>query len=158
MTYEQIRARAVNGDVLGVKGKGLINKIIRAFSDDWSHVGVFVWHGTGLWLYEFTLHGYMCTPASQWFELNKGKKIYFGRAPVTVRSKPEIVLQAASSFRASHILQHYGLLTYPKILWASITKKDYPTTMKVCSTFVQYVWEEAGFDLKETADPGDIMR
>ena len=161
MTYEEIRARAVNGDVVGVKGTGVFSKVIQVMTkEEYSHVAMFVWHGTGLWLYEFVEgRGYQCTPASQWFEIRSKQKIFFGKAPVTVRGKPDEVLRASSSFRyGGNLIKRYGVLSLVKVWFAQIIKKDIPTHQKVCSTFIQFVWEACGFDLKQTADPGDIMR
>ena len=160
MTYQNARKLILTGDVVGVKGTGLFSKVVMFMTKEkFSHVAMFVWHGTGLWVYEFVEgRGYQCTPASQWFEIREGQATYIGKAPNSVRAKPEKVLESASSFRFHGFKQHYGILSLAKVWFAQIIKKDIPTRFKVCSTFIQFVWEYAGHDFTVTPDPGDIMR
>ena len=160
MNYSAVRAWASNGDVIGVKGTNFIGKAIRFFTQEkYSHVALFVWHEGGLWVYEFLGRGgYQCTPASQWFQLRKGQDIWVGKAPAVVRTVPERVMLSASSFRSSFIKQQYGFLSYITIALAQITKSRPDTALKVCSTFVQHVWEQCGYRFTVTPDPGDVMR
>jgi hypothetical protein len=160
MNYDNIRSMACNGDVIGVNGANLIGRLIRSFTKEkYSHVALFVWHGTGLWVYEFTgLDGYQCTPASQWFEIHKEAEIWFGKAPAIVRANPSKVEKAASSFRASHFKRHYGFLTYINIAFAQLLKAKVTTKQKVCSTFIEHVWDDSGYRFPVTPDPGDVMK
>lgn len=160
MDYEKIRTVASTGDVVGVQGNGLYGRLIKLLTKEkYTHVAMFVWHGTGLWLYEFVEgRGFQCMPASQWFELRKGQKIFFGKGPIPVRSQPERVIEVAGSFRTSNLKQRYGIVSLAKIVLSQWTGKKLPTFFKNCSTFVQYVWENCGYELFRTADPGDIMR
>lgn len=160
MTYQEIRSKATTGDVVGVQGTGLFSRAIRFFTQEsFSHVAMFVWHGTGLWIYEFVEgRGFQCMPASQWFMLRQKQKLFVGKAPTVVRKDPELVKELAGSFRASRIKQHYGIISLFKILVSQWTKKEIPTFFKNCSTYIQYVWEKAGYEIQITSDPGDIMK
>lgn len=160
MNYKQLRNSAISGDVLGVKGDGFFSKIVKFFTKEkYSHVAMLVWHGTGLWVYEFVEgRGYQCMPASQWLELRNGQKIYFGRGPNEMTNNEECIIKSTGSFRVSEIKQHYGIISLVKVVLSQWTGKKINVYFKVCSTFIQHVWEECGFKMDTTADPGDIMR
>lgn len=161
MDYEDFRKKAKTGDVLGVKGDKLFGKLIKWITkEEYTHVALLVWHGNGLWVYEFVERlGYQCMPASQWFDLRQGQKIFFGRAPLAVTSNPIAVMQAASNFRATVYRQHYGIITLIKVALAQWFKVKIKTHFEVCSTFVEEVWVACGYnDFKMTPDPGNIMK
>jgi hypothetical protein len=160
MNYRDIRRIAHNGAVVGVMGSGFFSKVIKFFTkEQFTHVATFVWHGTGLWIYEFVEgRGYQCMPASQWFEIRAGQKLYYGKAPLVVRANPEIVLQEVSDFRTGNFKRHYGMISLVKVWLSQVLNKKISTRFLVCSTFVQHVWAGCGFNHTKTADPGDIMK
>jgi hypothetical protein len=149
-----------NGAVIGVMGDGFFSKVIKFFTkEEFTHVATFVWHGTGLWIYEFVEgRGYQCMPASQWFELRAGQRLFYGQAPLVVRSKPQSVLQEVSDFRTGRFKRHYGMVSLAKVWLSQVFKRKIKTRFLVCSTFVQHVWAGCGFEYSKTADPGDIMK
>jgi hypothetical protein len=160
MDYLQLRHTATTGDVLGVKGTGLFSKIVHFFTkEDFTHVALLVWHGTGLWVYEFVEGtGYQCMPASQWYKLRNGQNIFFGKSPIIVRTRPHKVIDLASSFRASESAQKYGLYTLFLVWLSQKTGKEYKVVRNVCSTFVQTVWEGCGISIDKNSTPGSIMK
>ena len=160
MDYTEIRHKATTGDVLGVMGAGFFSKVIKFMTkEDFSHVAMLVWHGTGLWVYEFIEgRGYQCMPASQWFEIRAGQTVFYGKAPLVVRARPADVIKAAGSFRVARVKQRYGYFSLVKVLISQIFKKKIHVHFMVCSTFIQHVWDACGFEQRFTADPGDIMR
>lgn len=159
MDYLEIRHKATTGDVLGVMGSGFFSKVIKFLTkEDFSHVAMLIWHGTGLWVYEFVEgRGYQCMPASQWMEIRAGQTIFYGKAPLIVRAKPADVIKSAGSFRVGRGKTHYGYLSLIKVWLSQIFKRKIHTHFMVCSTFIQHVWRDCGFDHSKTADPGDIM-
>jgi hypothetical protein len=160
MTYQELRQFVKSGDVVGADSGTFFAKIVKKFTGEkFSHVAMFVWHGTGLWIYEFVEGtGYQCMPASQWFRLREGQTLYHGRAPLLVQAaNTKWVIDRVSEFRVNKS-KHYGILSLFTVFLSQVIKKKLPTYFKVCSTFVQYVWERAGVEFKQTADPGDIMR
>jgi hypothetical protein len=160
MTYQELRKIVETGSVVGADSGTWFAKVIKKFTkEEFSHVAMFIWQGDGLWIYEFVEgEGYQCMPASQWFKKREGQTLYVGKGPEKVQTcDPKIMIDAAQDFREEKS-QHYGLLSLFTVLVAQIVKKDIPTYFKVCSTFVQYVWEMAGVDFEITADPGNIMR
>lgn len=161
MTYQELREIVKTGDVVGADSGTFFAKIVKKFTkEDFSHVAMFVWHGTGLWVYEFVEGtGYQCMPASQWFQLRDGQVLKVGKAPAEVYAKGDKFIQkTVSKFRAEKS-KHYGILSLVSVFFAQLIKKKIPTHFKVCSTFIQFVWEECGFtEFKMTADPGNIMR
>ena len=160
MSYEKIREVVKTGDPIGVSGNGFFGKVIKFItSEKFTHVALFVWQENSLWVYEFVEgKGYQCTPASQWFELRSGQEIWVGKAPTTVRENPDLVWQAVNSFRKQRHKQHYGIISLLIVAIAQLTRKNLPTYFKVCSTFVQFVWESCGHEFTMTADPGNILR
>jgi hypothetical protein len=159
MEYAQLRQQAQDGDVLLVEGKALISRFIRAFSgESISHVAMLFWIGTGLFVAEF-IEGddtpYNIVPASQWFDQYKGIQVLFGMAPAMVRGKAG-VMATVEQFRATK-KPKYGWWTFPVILLAQWTNKDYKVGGKVCSTFVEAAWSACGYKFSRTPDPGDYI-
>lgn len=160
MTYQELREIVKTGDVAGADSGTWFAKVIKKFTkEEFSHVALFVWHGSGLWIYEFVEgQGYQCMPASQWFDIRAGQKLHVGRCPEEVQKAGEqAIIDAASTFRTDKS-QHYGVVSLFTVFLSQVFKKRIPTKFKVCSTFVQYVWEKCGFRFDQTPDPGDVMR
>ena len=158
MDYSALRQMAASGDVLIVRGGRLI-RILTA--ESFSHVALLVWEADcgGLWVYEFVeTGGYQAMPFSQWLALREGQAVFYGQAPDIVRAHPALVVEAAHAYRAKHPLRRwYGWLSLPKVWLSQLIGRRVPVRTTVCSTFVQHIWERAGYDcMGRTADPGDI--
>ena len=158
--YKDLRQICLTGGVLGVKGTGFFSKVVKYFTkEEFTHVAMLVWHGTGLWVYEFVEGtGYQCSPASWWFSNRIGQAVFYGHPPLVVSARPELVMREANSFRGTKVKQHYGIVSLIKVAIAQWTKKDIKVYFKVCSTFLQHVWSKCGHEFEMTADPGNIMR
>jgi hypothetical protein len=153
-TYNDIRSAIQTGDVALVEGRRIGSTIIRmATGQQMSHIGVFIWVGDGLWVYEFIgKTGFRAIPASQWVGEYKRDKLYWGKAPALVRAFPAQVRAIAETFRG----QKYGYVALIQVWWAQMTKKKIKTQI-VCSTFAQKTWEAAKYVFYQTPDPGDFV-
>jgi len=158
MNYDEMRTRALSGDVILLEGTGFVSKAIRVLTgQSISHIALLVWMEGGLFIAEMVEgNGYVITPASQRLKTLKGI-VYFGAAPKVVTVEPEKVLAQVLEYRADKKKQQYGYLSLLKVWWAQLVHKSYTPTRKVCSTFVQETWQECGFTFAQTADPGDFM-
>jgi hypothetical protein len=154
--YKTIRERVKNGDVLVVQGKGFVSGLIRVLTgESYSHVGMLLWMDKGLFVAEYKeFKGFQIVPASTWVSsvLEAGDTPYFGKSPQIVSSSSQSVFDEALDFRK----KPYGYLSLIKVWASQITRWKIKTRRFVCSTFVQYVWAKAGYNIKGTADPGDI--
>lgn len=159
MTYQEMRVAAKSGDVLLVRG----NRLVRIFTaESVSHVAVLVWmpKGGGLWVFEFVEgEGYQSMPASQWFAARSGQKIYYGKAPALVRFEADKIYKATTRYRTlKPIRRWYGWFSLITVWASQVIRRPIPVWAKVCSTFVQEVWESAGWQgFTRTADPGDFL-
>lgn len=158
MTYAELRKIAKTGDALFVGG----NLFVRvATAESYSHVACLVWMPDGgLWVFEFTEdHGYRSVPASQWFEERENEDVWLGIAPVPVHFNPEQVKKAVTAYRNPGARRNYGWLSLIVVWFSQVIRRRLPVLYRVCSTFVQEVWETAGFKgFARTADPGDVAR
>lgn len=158
MTYPELRAKAKSGDVILLEGNGFVSKIIRAATgQSISHIAVLVWLADGLFIAEMVEGvGFQLSPASQRIPALKGI-VYFGAAPKVVQDQHGKVVQCVIGYRADKKKQKYGYASLLKVWWAQLWHKEYKTRQKVCSTFVQEIWECCGFNFAQTADPGDYV-
>lgn len=158
MTYGDVRSIAKNGDVLLVEGSGFISKFIRVFTgQSISHVGMFVWLKNGLFIAEFVEGtGYQIKPASEQILTYEGI-LYFGKAPEPISINQDCVKSEVLAFRSDKSKQKYGYLSLLKVWWAQLWHAQYEVREKVCSTFVQHVWNKCGYNFKQLADPGDFI-
>ena len=156
-TYQDLRPEIKTGDVVLVKGEGLISKLIRAFSgESISHVGMFLVIDEGVFIIEFKeMEGFKFTPASlRLLDLAEGGQLFYGTAPEILRNPKADKLMNDSAFSLRQ--GKYGYLTLMKIWWAQMTKSDIPVNKVVCSTYVQRNWKAGGYEMSVTADPGNI--
>lgn len=159
MTYDEMRQKAVTGDVILVRG----NRFVRVFTaESVSHVAVLVWmpDDGGLWVFEFVeSEGYLSMPASQWFHKRRGQAIYHGIAPDRVHRFPQEVFTAATRYRdSSTASRRYGWLSLVTVWVSQLVRRRLPVRGRVCSTFAQEVWEATGWiGFSRTADPGDFI-
>ena len=155
-TYAHVRAKARTGDVLGIEGKSLISRLIRGFTGGTlSHVGTLVWLGNGLFVAEFReFKGFQILPASLWVKdaQENGDNVYFMKAPAAVHEAN--LEKHIFDYRA----EPYGYLSLVKIWLAQLFNVKISVRRKVCSTFVQTMWERAGAVFKRTADPSDFLQ
>lgn len=165
MTYAEIKKDVRSGDVLLVKGTSFFGTAIRMLTgESYSHVAMLVWQSPlpsskgNLWVFEFVEgKGFQSMPASTWIAQRKGEKLTYGRAPLQVRQFCDLAKLAALEYRTKSVFKRgYGWLSLVKVLLSQITKKRIGVHQRVCSTFVQECWERAGYDMPQTADPGDI--
>jgi hypothetical protein len=158
MTYSEMRQLAQTGDVLLVEGKGFFSKMVRVVTgESISHVALLFWLDGGLFVAEMIEgKGYQIMPASQWFPRAAGP-VLFGAAPVSVQSRGDTILAIIASYRDTKKKQRYGYLSLLKVWWAQITGQQIKVHQRVCSTFVQDVWEQCGFHFAQLADPGDYL-
>jgi hypothetical protein len=144
------------GDVLLVKGNGLISKFIRVLTgESYSHVAMLCVNDLGhVCVREFVEGtGYKFTPSVlMWMQKREGQEIFYGEAPIELdRYKTSV---ASSNFPFS---ESYGYASLFKVLAGQIFNVKFTTRQKVCSTYIQHCWETGGFkDFDATADPGDI--
>lgn len=160
MTYEQIKKRALTGDVLAVKGNGFASKIIRTFTgESYSHVALLVKENHGLMAYEFVEGvGFQILPASEWVRRRKNQNLRYCVAPSEVSSLAVLVESAAKSYRNSSVASRlYGWFSLVKVFISQKIGLKIKVRKKVCSTFVQECWATARFELSKTADPGEIV-
>lgn len=158
MIYSEMRLSAKTGDLLLVKGKGFFSQMVRVVTgESISHVALLFWLDGGLFVAEMIEdNGYQILPASQWFPGAAGP-VLFGCAPKVVQDCPKTILGTIARYRDDKKRQRYGYLSLLKVWWAQITGKQIKVHQRVCSTFVQDVWEQCGFHFQQTADPGDYL-
>jgi hypothetical protein len=156
LTYKSLRNNAKSGDVLMIEGRGWVSRLIRAFTgQSVSHVALLLWIGDSLFVAEMKeFHGYRFRPASCWVEdaLRSGF-VFYGMAPGHIRMQCPGISDTALRYRN----KPYSYTALFRVWWAQITRSKVPGGL-VCSTFVQRVWEECGYQFTQTADPGDYLR
>jgi len=157
--YEQIRKEAKDGDILLVSGSGAISLMIRAATfSKMSHVAVFLWIDSGLWVFEAKeFQGLRFVPASLYIkdQLDAGRNIYFGRAPKVVRESENMVYDTAMNYRNAS----YGYHALFTVLAAQIMSRYYKgieidSDSVVCSILVQKIWEACGHEFPRLMSPG----
>lgn len=158
MDYQGLKGIASTGDVLLVRKSTWVRLLT---AESFSHVAILVWEGNhgGLWVYEFVEGtGYRSTPASAWIDQYAGCDLWLGMAPEIVRMNGETVRTAAHSYRDKRkIFQRYGWLSLIKVWLSQWLKIRIRVFQRVCSTFVQELWEAAGYTgFSQTEDPGNI--
>ena len=158
MDYQGLRDVAKTGDVLLVRKSTLV-RIFTA--ESFSHVAVLIWglDDGGLWVYEFVERiGYRSVPASSWIEQYANCDVWLGMAPEIVSINEDKVRNAAHSYRDKRkIYQRYGWLSLVKVWLSQVLNLRIRVFQRVCSTFVQELWEEAGYTgFRQTEDPGNI--
>jgi len=158
MTYAEVRERAKNGDVLLLEGSGFVSKFIRVFTgQSISHVAALVWLEDGLFIAEMIEGtGYQLKPASERIKGYKGI-VYFGEAPKVIHDNPDCVKSKILAYRADKSKQEYGYFSLLSVWWAQIRHEQMKVKKKVCSTFIQEIWEGCGYKFKQLADPGDYV-
>lgn len=158
MTYKELKTLVKTGDVLAVRG----SMFVRTFTaESYSHVAVLVWMPDGgLWVFEFKERcGFRSMPASEWFQEFKGKDVYWVTAPEIVHKHPDRVLEKVLKYRNPDAKVQYGWLSFISIWFSQLFNCKIPVVFRVCSTFVQKVWEYAYYEgFCRTADPGDIVQ
>ncbi len=153
-TYEQVRSGIRDGDVVLCKSRSPIAVAIRVLTgESYNHVGLFVWMGDSLYIAEMReLVGFRLVPASQWMAGRKGE-VMLGEAPQPVRGHVHILLEV---MRTRYENPRYGYWELAKVWWSQLRNRPGRGAF-VCSTFVQHLWQVAGFGhFKRLADPGDI--
>ena len=157
MNYSEMRLAAKTGDILLVEGKGFFSRLVRVVTgESISHVALLFWLDGGLFVAEMIEgKGYQILPASQWFPA--AGPVLFGCAPQVVQDLPKTILRTIAKYRDNKKQQRYGYCSLLKVWWAQVTGKQIKVHQRVCSTFVQDVWEQCGFHFKQTADPGDYL-
>lgn len=154
MKYSLVRDSAATGDLLLLEGSGPVGVFIRvATGQQISHVAMLVWINEGLWVAEMRNSGYSLTPASQRVpEMLEQGIVYWGKAPNRVRIRPILIQKRALSFRG----ERYSWWSLAAVWCAQVFKRTLPRSL-VCSTFIEEVWQAAGWDFSQTPDPGDFM-
>ena len=154
MKYSEVREHAANGDLLLLEGKGPVGRFIRVVTGQQiSHVAMLLWLDEGLWVAEMRNAGYSFAPASQRIpEMQEQGIVYWGKAPRQVRNRPIHIHEKALSFRGSR----YSWWSLVTVWCAQVLKRQMPRNL-VCSTFVEKVWEAAGWNFHQTPDPGDFV-
>lgn len=162
MTAAEMMRRACSGDVILVKGQGVIGTLIRGLTgESYSHVALLLRDpgGVGWQVAEFGEGiGFSLMPLVEWLDKRRGQTLFYGVAPEVVRQKPGTVHLAATRYvSAGWIRGTYGYLSLAKVWLSQVLKINIPVLQKVCSTFAQEVWKLAGYTgFTRTADPGDI--
>lgn len=157
MTYNELRDSIKTGDVLLLEGRHFFSRIVRVFTGQQaSHVALFVWLDDGLWIAEMlTSSGYTLTPASDRIP-QISDQMYLGVAPAVVRDGASAAKSVVMKYRERG--KRYGFYSLLKVWWAQLWQSRPDTEQRVCSTFVQEVWEACGFKFNQLADPGDFFR
>lgn len=157
MGYLQCRTHIKTGDAL-ITRKGRVIRFLTG--ESYNHVALFAWLAPdSLWVYEFTQkYGYRALPASAWLDERRGEMVYWGAAPPSVTDNAAKIVETVLSYRDKDRHDRwYGWLSLPVVWFSQVINRRLPVHLKVCSTFVQEVWESAGYTgFRRTADPGDI--
>lgn len=157
MLYSGIREIAKTGDLLLVNGDTFVSKLIRYFTEEsFSHVAMLFWLDKNLFVAEMIEGvGFRISPASQWVNL-VGGEIYYGESPSEVNCDELIIDKKILSYRADLKKQEYGYLSLILIYISQYTGLKVNSAKKVCSTFVQDIWESCGVKFDRMSDPGDF--
>jgi len=155
-TYEEIRGQIKTGDIVLVKGDGVIGKIIRALTaESYSHVALFLWLDGGLWIAEMREGvGFNMQPASQWFD-NSKDSCMVGFAPEPVRVVPDLIIDFVMKSRADKL--RYSYFTLFTVWLSQLIGRVLPAG-NVCSTWVEKAWRLGGLSIIGTPDPGDFAQ
>lgn len=166
MRYEEIRDQIRTGDILACHGVATISKIIEATTchhdpEAWSHVGLFVWVGQGLFLaQEYEGEGFGIYPASQLIAKFQaaGSSCSVGRAPKLVVDNSSAIFALIETYRTTPHLRPYG---YGSLLRILVDKElhrdeDPAKVQAVCSIFDQQAWEKCGFTFARLFAPEDF--
>lgn len=159
MTYAFMRKQVKTGDVLIVRGTGIISRLVRTFTgESYSHVALLVWEKDGLHVFEFVEGvGFQSMPTSEWLRRRRKQKLYLGVAPKVLGDHAGKIKAAAVKYRNGSVMSRmYGYFSLVKVWLSQKIGKKIPVHQRVCSTFVQECWSAGFFSLKRTADPGDI--
>ena len=154
MEYSKARRHMMSGDVLMVKGRGVISSLIRALTgESISHVAMILRMPKGVFVVEMKeFIGWRMMPASQWMEKNKKKIVLWGKTPSHQRGA-----YCFESFAMLQRARKYSYWTLLTIWFSQITRLKAPNNL-VCSTFVQKAWKNCGYDMgKQVADPGNFL-
>ena len=154
MNYNQMRTTALTGDVLLVEGRSFFSRFIRVVTgQNFSHVAMLMWLGDGLYVAEMAEgKGFVITPASQWTQ--SSGYLYYGRAPSEVSENHVKARTAILELRG----KKYGYMSLFKVWISQLTGKAGNNKQLVCSTAVQHVWEQCGYQFDQIPDPGDFAR
>jgi len=154
--YSDIRADMRDGDVLGVKARGLVAWTIRGLTgESLNHVAMLVWIDDGLWVGEMREGvGYRLVPASQWMAERADDLVFWIQAPEPVsgsRAVHDYVLRTRVES------PRYSYLTLISVWWSQVRNIRTPGRL-VCSTWAQRGWMSAGYRrFRRLADPGDFF-
>lgn len=154
MLYKAIRKQMESGDVLMVKGKGPISRLIRAFSgESISHIAYLIRRPEGLFVAEMKEgKGFRFIPASQWGKENAGREILWGKFPGIARGQ-----LCHEDYVMSQREKPYSYWTLVTVWLAQWGLWKLPGNA-VCSTFAQRGWLHCGFDkIPGLADPGEFL-
>jgi len=149
----QITSIAKTGDVIALSSNIFV-RVLTGHTE--SHVGILVWFGKRLFVAEFIeTKGFNFVLLEEW--LKGVEECTVGTAPPIVNDNYSIVINKVIEYNNKGKIV-YGWLTLPLVWFSQLTGIKFPHIMEVCSTFVQKIWEEAGYtQFTKVADPGDII-
>lgn len=155
LNYQLVRDGIETGDVLMVKARGIISRIIRAVTgESYNHVAMLVSNPSGVFVIEMREgKGWLMKPASQWMKEQVKSEVFWGKAPYTIRGSACVEVEALS-----HRGKPYSYWTLITVWIGQFTKRKHPGNL-VCSTFIQACWKKCGYIMsKRLADPGDYPK
>ena len=156
MKYSELRSQIQSGDLALITGFCGLSFLVRlATARSTSHVAVFVWIESGLWVAEMhERRGYRLTPATLWISdrLDDGAEISLALSP-WFGEKSQPVTKAVNAWRHHRYSKFHAFMAWVAI-WIPALTIRYPS---ICSGFASHVWQAAG-SKQEYRTPGDFER
>ena len=140
-----------NGDVLMLKRSRLVRLFLL---DTVSHCALVLEKRYGKVVCEYTFNGYKETPLTTWLENNARYQTWVGKAPKSIKNRSLAILIAARGLGHRNYSKWTGLMVWLRHV-LGLQEHEYGM---VCSTYVQKVWEEAGWaGSAGPMDPADFL-
>lgn len=151
MNRDEVIFAAETGDVLLCRGPWWVRS---ATAEGIGHVAMAVLVRGIPTVYEYTITGFHETLLTQWLKKRKGP-VWLGKAPAQVRENGARVVAAVLKHRPAR----YDFFGAVKIVLSTIFGRNMGRVVRMCSPFVQEIWESAGWKGPgRPMDPGDFMR
>lgn len=157
MRLELVKAHAETGDLILVKGEGFFSDVIRMFTgESFSHVALLARFNDDVKIVEFVGSGFAVNDCDEKY-FKDDASYYFCKAPHIIHKNIQEVMGIIQAYVSDKDRQSYGYETLPLVWMSQLMDSSFVSDRKVCSTFVQRCWEEAGFKFPNTPDPGDFV-
>jgi hypothetical protein len=152
MNYDEVRDKIKTGDVISVRAKnGIIADMIRLVTrSPYSHSGIAIWLGDGLWMAEINSGHNHLVPLSQYQYMD----FDVFECPAD-RDRTQVEILQSLRFRID-----YGILSFFMIGYATVfgAKGRFTTRKaKVCSEYVQTILINSGWSVPDKmVSPADL--